>query len=401
LNQISTTILGKRERLAAPIRAAMSELEPHLIAEVASLALGDPKVIPLWFGESDVPTPRFIRDAAKSALDEGMTFYTHTRGIPPLRDALAGYLSGLYGRTIGADRISVTTAGMNAIMLGMQLALDAGDNAVLVTPLWPNASAAVEIMGAEPRAVMLEREQGRWRLDLDKLFDTVDARTRVLFINSPGNPTGWMMPHEQQVEVLKFCRARNIWLMADEVYHRIVYHGRAAPSFLEIAEPDDPVLVANSFSKAWAMTGWRMGWLTAPPALGDLLGELIQHNVSGVPTFLQPAAIKALNDGEPFVAEMVERCRRGRDIVANHLAEMSRVRFTAPDAAFYAFFEVEGVDDSVAFAKRIVREAEVGLAPGAAFGKGGGAFLRLCFAQAPELLERAMERLKRVLSWTR
>jgi aspartate/methionine/tyrosine aminotransferase len=398
LKEIKTRLLGKAASLAGPIRAAVSALEPQLIADVSKLAFGDPNVIPLWYGESDLPTPEFIRAAAKRALDEGETFYTHTRGIPPLREAIAEYLTALHALPVAAERVSVTTAGMNAIMLVMELVLEAGANAVTVTPLWPNAAAAARIMGAEPREVALQSVQGRWRLDLERLFAACDERTRLIFVNSPGNPTGWMMTREEQRALLDFCRERNIWLLADEVYSRIVYHGRAAPSFLDLAEPEDPLFVANSFSKAWAMTGWRMGWLVAPAALGDLLGELVQHNVSGVATFLQPAAITALKTGEPFVTEFVERCRRGRDIVADHLAAMPRVRFTPPEAAFYAFFEVEGVEDSLAFAKRIVREAGVGLAPGAAFGKGGeGGYLRLCFAQAPELLERAMERLKRVI----
>lgn len=397
MNDLTTPLLGKAQRLAAPVRAAMAALEPQLIAEVSQLALGDPKVIPLWFGESDMVTPEFIRRAAADALKAGQTFYTHTRGIPSLRQAIADYLTALYRRPVAVDRVSVTTAGMNAIMLAMQLVMQAGDNAVLITPLWPNASAAVRIMGGEPREVSLERVQGRWRLDLDRLFAAVDERTRLIFINSPSNPTGWMMSREKQKAVLDLCRRRNIWLLADEVYDRIVYHGTAASSFLEIAEPDDPVFVVNSFSKSWAMTGWRIGWLVAPPPLGDVIGELIQHNVSGVATFLQPAAIVAIKQGEPFIAEFVERCRRGRDIVANHFADMPRVRFIPPEAAFYAFFEVEGMGDSLAMAKRLVREAEVGVAPGAAFGKGGEGFLRLCFAQAPELLERAMARLKKAL----
>ncbi len=392
-----TTVLGRPVRLAAPLRAAISALEPQLISNVSSLALGDPSVIPLWFGESDVATPEFIRRTAKEALDKGETFYTHTRGILPLRKAIADYSTALYRRPVGVERVSVTTAGMNAIMLMMELSLEAGDNAVMVTPLWPNAGAAARIMGAEVLEVSLAEEQGRWRLDLDRLFAACDARTRLIFVNSPGNPTGWMMSREEQQAVLDFCRRRRIWLAADEVYARIVYQGNAAPSFLDIAEPDDPLLVANSFSKAWAMTGWRIGWLTAPAALGDLIGELVQHNVSGVATFLQPAAITALKEGEPFVKEMVERCRRGRDIVAEHLAEIPRVRFTPPEAAFYAFFQVEGADDTLALAKRLVRDAGVGVAPGAAFGTGGEGFLRLCFAQAPELLATAMERLKRAL----
>jgi aspartate/methionine/tyrosine aminotransferase len=397
LNVITTEILGKAARLAGPIRAGIAALEVQKISDVSRLALGDPRVIPLWYGESDVKTPEFIARAAKEALDRGETFYTHKRGTPPLRQALADYMSGLYGKTVAVDRVTVATAGMNAIMVLMELVVEAGDNVVMVTPIWPNAAATVRIMGAELREVTLDREQGRWRLDLDKLFDSVDSRTRLIFINSPGNPTGWMMTREEQRAVLDFCRKRNIWLLADEVYHRIVYHGNAAPSFLEIAEPEDPLFIANSFSKSWAMTGWRIGWIVAPAPLGDIIGELVGYNTSGVPTFLQPAATVALRQGESVVAAMVERCRRGRDIVANQLATMPRVRFTPPEAAFYAFFEVDGMSDSLEMAKRLVREAEVGVAPGAAFGKGGEGFLRLCFAQAPELLERAMERMKKVL----
>jgi aspartate aminotransferase len=397
LNQILTPLLGKAQRLAGPIRASIAALEPQRISDVSRLALGDPRVIPLWYGESDLTTPEFIRRAAKEAIDRGETFYTHKRGIPDLRQAIADYTTGLYGKQVDVDRITVTAAGMNAILVLMELIAEKGDNVISLSPAWPNGTATVHIMGAELREVVLDREQGRWRLDLDKLFDAVDSRTRMMFLNSPNNPTGWMMTREEQQAILEFCRARNIWILADEVYARIVYHGKAAPSFLEIAEPEDPLLVANTFSKSWAMTGWRMGWITAPAALGDILGELVGYNTSGVPTFLQPAAAVALRQGESFIAEMRERCRKGRDIVADHLARFPRVRFTPPEAAFYAFFEVDGMTDSLEMAKRIVREAEVGLAPGVAFGKGGEGFLRLCFAQAPELLERAMTRLGKVL----
>ncbi|HEY6335525.1 MAG TPA: pyridoxal phosphate-dependent aminotransferase [Alphaproteobacteria bacterium] len=397
MNQILTKIFGKAERLAGPIRADISALEPQRISEVSKLALGDPRVIPLWYGESDVTTPEFIRQAAKDAIDRGETFYTHKRGIPDLRQALADYMSGLYGRKIDMDRVTLTAAGMNAIMVLMELVVEKGDNVVTLSPAWPNGSATVHIMGAELRQVVLDQEQGRWKLDLDKLLDAADENTRMFFINSPNNPTGWMMTREEQKAVLDFCRERNIWILADEVYHRLVYNSNAAPSFLEIAEPGDPVFIANTFSKAWAMTGWRMGWVTAPAALGDIIGELVGYNTSGVPTFLQPAAVTALRKGEPFVKEMVARCRAGRDIVADHLADIPLVRFVPPDAAFYAFFEVAGMTDSLTMAQRLVREAGVGLAPGSAFGAGGEGHLRLCFAQAPALLEEAMARIKRVL----
>jgi aspartate aminotransferase len=397
MNEMATALVRKSGQLPAPIRPSMAALVPQKIAEVAELAFGKPGIIPLWYGESDLDTPAFVRAAAARALEAGETRYTLTRGTSALRAALATYLSGLHERPVGIERISVTSAGMNAIVMLMQAAVEPGDNVVMVTPCWPNAAAAAVIAGGAVREVTLDRGDERWRLDLDRLFAATDARTRVVFVNSPGNPTGWMMSRAEQEALLEFCRARRIWLAADEVYSRIVYDRRAAPSFLDIAAPGDPVLVVNSFSKAWAMTGWRIGWLVAPAELGGLIGELNQHSVSGTATFLQPAAVAALERGEPFVAEMVAHCRRGRDIVADALGRIPRVRAIPAEAAFYAFFEVEGLTDSLAAAKRILAETGVGLAPGAAFGAGGEGFLRLCFAQSPALLEEAMARLGKAL----
>ena len=282
-------------------------------------------------------------------------------------------------------------------MLGMQLFLEPGDNVVMVSPAWPNCAATAATMGADVRPVELEFKDGRLTLDLSKLFAIVNSRTRMLFINSPSNPTGWVMSREDQRSVLEFCRERGLWLLADEVYGRLVYDGIAAPSFLEIADPDDALMVVNSFSKAWAMTGWRMGWLVAPEKLGPILENLIDYNVSGVPTFLQPAAAVALTKGEPFVRTMVDYCSRGRDIVVSGLSAVPRVRLQPADATFYAFFQVQGVDDSFEFAKRLVREAGVGLAPGAAFGAGGEGWFRLCFARSPEMIEKAVDRLQNSL----
>jgi aspartate/methionine/tyrosine aminotransferase len=224
-----------------------------------------------------------------------------------------------------------------------------------------------------------------------------DGRTRAVFVNSPGNPTGWMMPRGQQQALLAACRDRGIWVIADEVYARIVYDRRAAPSFLEVAEPDDRVIVINSFSKSWAMTGWRLGWLIHPVAVGDYVANLVEFNTSGTPAFLQQAGVTAVREGEPLVAAMVARCRQGRDVIGRCLAALPRVRYTPPDAAFYAFFAVDGMANSLDFAKRLVHEAGVGLAPGTAFGPEGEGFLRLCFARAPETLEAAAERLARAL----
>ena len=384
--------------MTAPIRGRIRDLETQQILQVSQLALGDPDVIPLWYGESDVPTPDFINDAATASMAAGDTFYTHKQGIPDLRDALADYTNGLYGTAIAPERITVTSSGMTAIMMMMEMLVDEGDNVVIVGPVWPNARSAVEIMAGEPRTVPLRFGNEGWRLDVEEVLARCDGRTRAVFVNSPGNPTGWMMPGDQQAALLSACRERGIWVIADEVYARIVYDRKAAPSFLEVAAPDDPLIVINSFSKSWAMTGWRLGWLTHPVEVGDFVANLIEFNTSGTPAFLQRAGVTALRDGEPLVASMVERCRVGRDVIGRCLAALPRVRYRPPEAAFYAFFAVDGMTNSLDFAKRLVHEAHVGVAPGTAFGPEGEGFLRLCFARAPDSLEAAAERLARALA---
>jgi len=377
----------------ARLRRPIVEMPKHLIGEVARLGIGRKGTIPLWYGESDVPTPAFVADAAYVAMRVGETFYTHKLGLPELREALGAYLSGLYRRPVAAERVSVTTSGMNAIMLALMAILDAGDNMVLVDPVWPNCEQSALAMGASVTRVSLEQLNGVWQLDTQKLLDACRAETRAIFINSPGNPTGWMMENDQQQAILDFARERGIWLIADEVYSRLVYDRPVAPSFLDLAEPEDPVIGINSFSKAWAMTGWRMGWMVTPVWVTDALFSMIEYHTACVPPFLQKAGLAAVTEGEPFVAEMVERCRAGREAVVQALQSMDRVHIDPPRAAFYAFCKVDGMTDSLAFAKDLFLKTQVGVAPGSAFGPGGEGWLRLCFAQNPARLETAMQRL--------
>jgi|HubBroStandDraft_1064217.scaffolds.fasta_scaffold00207_12 aspartate aminotransferase len=391
-------ILHPPTRGRAAISPRIEALEDSLIAEVALLGFGQPDVIPLWFGEGDQPTPAFICEAASRAMAVGETFYTFCDGIPPLRAAIAKYETGLHAKPVGSERVVVTSSGMQAIFLTLQAILDPGDNVLVVSPVWPNVRAAIEIFRAEPRDVALGRtEDGGFRLDPAALETRLDARTRAVFVNSPSNPTGWMMTEAEAQILLDFTRRHGLWLIADEVYARIVYGRRAAPSFLDIIEPDDRVVVVNSFSKAWAMTGWRLGWLVVPEALNETYVKLIQFNVSGAPTFLQHAAVVALEQGESFVAATVERCRAGRDLVVERLGSLPRVRLRTPDAAFYAFLQIEGLTDSLGFAKRLLAETRVGVAPGAAFGTGGEGHLRLCFAASAQRLEPGLERLAKAL----
>jgi aspartate aminotransferase len=376
-----------------PIRATLEGIESSRIREVSDIGMTMEGVTPLWFGESDMTTPDFVREAAAASIAKGETFYSSNAGIPELRRTLAKYESGLRSREIGPERIVVTISGMSAIMLAMETFLEAGDNAIVHTPIWPNCIQTVRIMGAEARLIKLDDGPEGWTLDLDKLFAMADERTRAIFINSPNNPTGWTASAEDQARLLEFARARGIWIIADEVYTRLSYESERAPSFLDIAKPDDPLVVVNSFSKNWCMTGWRLGWMVAPEPLVDTFTKLVEFNFSCAPVFVQRAGIAAVEQGEDFVAETKALYRRNRDMVYQRLAAIDGVRMANPPGAFYAFIGVDGMADSLAVAKRILMEQKVGLAPGSAFGPGGEGHLRLCFAVQSDKLSAALDRL--------
>lgn len=384
------------------IRPNILGLERNGIGEVSFLGLGRKDIIPLWFGEGDVVTPPFIRDAAKRALDEGRTFYTFTRGITELREAIAAWASRQSGRAIGVDRVTVPGAAMMGVEIALQCVCERGDNVLIISPMWPNIFQAIRGIGAEPRFVRLDGGANGepWSLDLQKLFDAADARTKAIFFASPSNPTGWIMSQSQQRAILEFARSRGIAIISDEVYTPIVYD-TPAPSFGAIAEDDDDVFIVNSFSKAWAMTGWRIGWLIHPKRIGTQMAEMSAFNNTGATVFAQYGALEAITKGDDFIKWQIERCRTGLGIVEKAIAGNNRMSWSKPAGAFYAFIAVEGMTDSIAFAKRLLEEAKVGVAPGIAFGpktdKQNDRFIRLCFFQDPERLSEAMARIAKAI----
>lgn len=387
----------------SPIRHAVRTLEPNGIALVSGTALHDPEVIALWFGESDLVTPHFIREGAKRALDEGKTFYTNARGITPLREAIRDYHRRTAGAQIELERITVPGSAMLAVVAALQCVIETGDNIVAVSPVWPNIFQAAEICGAEVKFARLVDDwhaaPPRWRLDFDSVVAACDRRTKAIFIASPGNPTGWVTTRAEQETLLAFARARGIAIISDEVYGTILYDGRRhAPSFLEIAAPDDAVFVINSFSKPWAMTGWRVGWLVHPVSLGRQMWMMSAADNTGATTFAQWGALAALSpEGDAFRAEMLERCRVGRAVVADWLATQNRMRWIEPEGAFYGFLHIDGLTNSLDFAIRLVREARVGVAPGSAFSYAGDpqadSYLRICFAQDAKRIATGLARL--------
>ncbi len=377
------------ETLRAEARAAP---ESGIVAVVNHGRLRE-GLIPLWAGEGDLPTPAFISGAAARGLAGGETFYTWQKGIPDLRQALARYYARHFGKTFPEEEFIVTGSGMHAIQLALDALAGAGDEVVYLSPSWPNFEAAASIAGAVPVPVTLDQSGNGWSCDVEKIAAAITPRTRALFINTPSNPTGWTADRETLQAILDLARARNLWIIADEIYSLFHYgHGRA-PSFLDIATAEDRILFVNSFSKNWAMTGWRIGWIKTHPALQQVFENLIQYSNSGVAQFMQRGAVAALDEGDAFIAEQVERARVARDLVCNILGATGRARFTVPQGAFYLFFAIDGITDSRAAAFDIVDRANVGLAPGTAFGPGGEAFLRLCFHRRLDQIEEAAHRL--------
>jgi aspartate/methionine/tyrosine aminotransferase len=382
------------------MRTTIAELPGSKIREVANAGLGRSDVLPFWFGESDEPTPQGVREAAAESLRAGETFYSHNLGLIELRAAISRYVSALHG-AVGADRIAVTSSGVSALMLAMQLLVDPGDEVVVVTPVWPNLTAQPAILSARVRRVALVPDPtGAWQLDLDRLLAAVTPATRVLLVNAPNNPTGWTLSRAEQQTLLDHCRRTGTWIVADEVYERLFYAGsagsanEAAPSFLDLAVADDRVLVAASFSKSFLMTGWRLGWLVLPAGQLDAIGKLIEFNHSCAPVFVQRGGLAALDRADTSVPPLVAHLKACRDRLLTGLAALRGVTAASPPGGMYAFFRIAGETDSLALAKCLVAEHGLGLAPGAAFGPEGEGWLRWCFASRElSRLDAGLERL--------
>ncbi len=387
-------------RITPTLRESIRTLGASRIREVANAAIGREGVLPFWFGEPDAVTPDFIRAAAVAALGAGDTFYHHNLGILPLREALAGYLA-MRHPPVDVSRLAITSSGVNALMIAAQALFGPGDRVVAVVPLWPNVTEIPRILGAEVERVALEFDpaSGLWKLDLQRLLDALTPGTRAVIVNSPNNPTGWVMNRDDQKALLEHCRGRGIWVISDEAYERLVFDGSTqAPSLLDIADPQDLLMVANTFSKAWQMTGWRLGWLVAPAATVPDLGKLIEYNTSCAPGFIQQAALVGMRDGEESVRAFVAQLAQRRDALVSALSAIEGVEVGPPPGAMYLFFRLAGERDSLGLAKRLVAEAGLGLAPGSAFGPEGEGFLRWCFARPVEQLEDGAGRLRRFLA---
>ena len=384
------------------IRPQIQDLVTDNIAGLAERARALTDVIPLWFGEGDMVTPGFIREAAKRALDEGRTFYVpDMRGTARLVAALSEYQERLHGRPFPRDCTTVTPGGMQAVAVALELLVEPGSNVVYLTPQWPNIANAIHVAGGEGRPCPLTLRDGAWALDIAAVAKLCDARTRAIMFSSPNNPTGWTASAEDLRALLELGRERGIWIIADEVYARLYFptpehDGGPAPSMLRIADPEDLVLTVNSFSKAWAMTGFRLGWLTHPAVLAERVGAMTQYLSSGTADCIQQAGAAALTEGEGLVGEIRERCCNGVAMAHERLTRIPGVELPQrPPGGMYAFFRVAAWPDGRAACLHILERARVGLAPGELFGAPG--WLRMCICRDPAQLATALDRLEAAL----
>jgi aspartate aminotransferase len=394
--------LGQRAPVT-PYAGSLAHVPYTRIRELGEIAMSMEGVLRLYFGESNLPTPPFIVEAAVRALREGHTFYSENAGLPSLRRGLAAQYQRLHQVELDpAGEIVVTASGVHALHLAIRSVIDPGDEAVILSPAWPNSTSIIALSHGVPIDVPLTLAGERYRIDFTALEAALSPRTRLIVLTSPSNPLGWVAEVEEQQRLLELCRERNIWLLADEVYERIFYTGaeigEPAPSILRLCDRDDPVHVVQSFSKSYCMTGWRVGWLVTRADLGPKLAQLNEFFVSHAATFAQVAAQTALADGEDELRRMVASFKSNRDFCVGALRAMRGLTVPEPEGAFYVFPRVEGLEDSFAFCRRLLVEQRVGLAPGSAFGAGGEGSVRLCYAAERSILEPALERLDAFLT---
>lgn len=370
------------------------EAEDSLIRQMSIVAEQVTDPFKLYFGESDLSTPEFICNAAHKALLEGHTFYTPTNGSLNLREAIAEKFLEIHNSEYLPDEIACTGGAVMAIFLAVRSLVDTGDNVVIVEPTWPVFASIVTLMGATPRRVSLDENKDGFSLDIERIQHSIDERTRMLIINSPGNPTGWVISSKEQEALWSLSLEHDFVILADEVYDRIVFDRPVAQSFASVATDHDHIVIVNSFSKTYNMTGWRLGYALANNRLVELMAKLEEFIISNPPAMAQQAGITALREGESYVAEIRKKYASRRKIVIDKLQAIPQVSLSEPIGGFYAFPKLEGLTHSLPFAKKLLLEARVGMVPGIAFGQSGEGHMRLCFAASEDVLIPALANFK-------
>ena len=377
---VSKRVSGITE--SATIR--MGQIAEQLRAEGKS-------VLNFTLGEPDFSTPEHICAAAKEAMDRGYTHYTSSAGIPELREAIAQKIRAENKVAAQAENVIVTPGGKQAIYEVMMSFLDDGDEVLLLDPVWVSFEAAAKLAGGTPRWVTrLEN-----KLTYEALETASSERTKLIVINSPNNPAGYVLSDRELRTVAEFARERDLLVLSDEIYEKIIY-GRTHTSIGSFDGMHERTIMINGFSKTYAMTGWRIGYAVAPLGLLKEMIKVQQHTVSCAASISQYAALAALRSPQDCVWDMAAEFRRRRDVIVKRLNEIGLLCVN-PEGAFYAFVCAPGHGDDVQFTERLLTEAHIVVTPGSAFGEAGRGYVRFSFAASMANIVEAMDRLERLL----
>ncbi len=377
----------------APPSSIASSMPVSRIREIMDLAWEDPEVIHLEVGEPDFPTPEHVVEAAYEAARTGHTRYAPNAGIPELREALADKVTRRNGYEAHPDQVVVTQGGIQALHLVLLALLDPGDEVLLPDPAWPNFRMIAHLLGARVLPYPLVSE-GDFLPRLEDLERLVTPRTRAILVNTPSNPLGTVVPRELVDTLLEFARRRDLWYISDEVYDEIVFDD-AFVSAGAVADASDRLVSVYSFSKVYAMTGWRVGYLVAPPDLAKLLTGMQEPIVSCVNTPAQMAALAAMTGPQDVVRKMRESYRERRDELLEIL-ERGNLSSSQPSGAFYVWTDVSAANvPSMEFARSLIEREHVAVAPGSAFGDLGEGYVRMSLASSREDLLDGASRLVR------
>lgn len=346
------------------------------------------EVISFSVGEPDFATPKHIREAAKKALDEGHTHYTSSYGIQPFREAIAEKSKKENHIPCEPKHVLVTPA-KQAIFMGLFATIEPGDEVVLADPAWVSYEPIVRMCGGNPVRVPVTAHKD-YRLLPEDVADAITPRTRMIIVNTPANPTGGVGTPEDVAGIADLARDHDLWVLSDELYEKILYDGKHV-SIASIPGMFERTLTVNGLSKAYAMTGWRLGWMLAPESILGEVGKVQQHSITHCTSFAQHAGVAALRGPQRFVEEMVAEFRARRDLVVDGLNRIKGFNCLRPKGAFYAFPSTSFGVGSEELATFLLENAGVALTPGSAFGPGGERHLRISYANSRENLQKGLD----------
>lgn len=364
-----------------------------VLARAQALEAQGREVLHLEIGQPDYPTPDHIARAGIEAIEEGQTRYVSPTGIAPLRAAVAQEVSRRLGLDIGPDQVVLGPGAKPGLFYATLALVGPGDEVIYPDPGFPSYAATIGIAGAIAVPVRLREEKG-FSFDLDEFDTRLSERTKLIILNSPGNPTGSIMPLEDLQHIAQKAQEHNLWIISDEIYSQLVYDGLSVPSIAALPGMLERTVIVDGFSKTYAMTGWRLGYMVAPQALAERVGLLLTHSIGCTAAFTQYAGLEALTGPQDCVREMVADYQRRRDRMVAGLNAIPGITCQKPQGAFYVFPNITSFGlRSAEIAARLLEEAGVAVLAGSDFGAGGEGYLRLCYCPSMEVIERALEKM--------